>query len=276
MDRYRDQVITLSAHAESEGRLSYSEILQRVYPEGSLTEGVWEAKGLWREQWAHRYLFVSDYDTVDVPVSVRKFNSSRNHKLGSTLVARYEARGHIVRISSSASHHTVLHEVGHSLQREALLETPFAKTAFVSASYQGGEAATGKRDEKKAMILRRLEYLSSQDELEVRLQDLNRFFAICVAGRPILDPIDALDALTVLGMPISKAERIEVLSGTDWESMAGSQRESGYDRVDVKDVQATFEDAAELLLLRRLMHGVDESLWTKCLQKIVFEAPGHL
>lgn len=276
---YRQKARKLSEDASRAGRLSYSEVLRASYPDGALSEEVLAAKSAWRDQWSDRYLFVSDYESAGVPVAVRHFDSERNAELGSTLVGRYEARGHVVRVSDLATDHTVLHEVGHSLQRKALLETSLAKTAFISASYQNREdsgISPPKREERSPMTYRRLEYLSSQDELEVRLQDLNRFYAVCISGQPIADPLEALAALLSLGMPVSPAEVREIFVGTEWEEPSAGLVLQASVSEGSKAYRSAFEDAGELLLLRRLMREWDPSLWTRCLEKILFEAPGHI
>lgn len=280
IEDYREKTRRLSEEASRVGSLSYSEVLNCTYPDGALSEDLLALKSDWRAQWSDRYLFVSDYESASVPVAVRHFESERNAQLGSTLVGRYEARGHIVRVSDLATDHTVLHELGHSLQRKALLETPLAKTAFISASYQSREDTGVSRPKgrgRNARTFRRLEYLSSQDELEVRLQDLNRFYAVCVAGQPIADPLEALAALVELGMPVSRDEIMEIFKGTQWEASSASvSLQVGASSPESEAYQSVFEDAAELLLLRRLMIEWDASLWTRCLEKILFEAPGHI
>lgn len=279
-ERYKIQQQRFSQTALENGYAAYASAVAVLYPNGVIDEAVLDAKRRWRRETAKEFAYAADYESLEVPVTVRTLAARDEPALGSTLVACYEANYHVVRISSQASDAAVLHEAGHALQRQALLQRTFAQSSFVSASYEPHAQGSGGKDFLANSVRRaerRLEYLSSQDEFEVRLQDLNRFYAVWSQGRPIMDPVETLKALLALGMPLRYEHVSEAIDGSDF--LLG---ESDFSVIasETKTVSAAereiFEDAAELLLLQELVFEIDRTLWPLCLRKILFESPGHL
>ncbi len=280
LDAYARRAATLRRQAVAAGHLDYLDVEQAAYPAGVITDDVLAAKARWRAMVAARsgFTFLADYSLSNEITHVRPLVAVGDPALQSTLVAQYEATQHVIGIAPGASDFSVFHEAGHSLQRAAL---------SARGTWQGRRAAShapadrleealhaGRADD---VSVQRLRYLASQDEFEVRLQDLNRFFATCVAGRPILSPSDSVRALAALGVPLETKEVSAVFA-------AAGQAVSG-DEIDrlvaVAPITATesaqaFEDAHELCLLRRLILRVDPTYWPHVLAKIIFEAPGHL
>ena len=276
---YQDAVVRFAREAEETGSACYLDAAMLVYPKNSLTSSVLDSKAKWRESAKETgAYFASDYASADMPVTFKHLKASRDETLGSTLIACYEANRHVVRVSELAGISTFLHETGHSLQRKALLERRFAKQSFVSASYRdrelGSQEVAGSRHLRQ--LEQRLKYLSSQDEFEVRLQDLNRFYAVSRDGSPILEPMDCVEALARIGLELSFEELESAFASFGWP-FSEEQFKTRVLEVEKanREQGAQFEDARELCLMSEMINELDERLWPLFLRKILLEAPGH-
>jgi hypothetical protein len=266
--------------ALEQGRVDYAQVIAAAYPSGAITEELLAAKATWRAALPARgaFLLLADYRTMRAAATVEVLTAAPDPRLKSTLVAQYEAVRHWIGLAPVASDFCVFHEAGHALQREALRHRA-CDHGTRSASHSAVDRfdailQAGRTD---ATSVARLRYLTSQDEFEVRLQDLNRFHARCVAGRPILSPLDSLRALAALGVAVSFTDASaafaagqETLSYADFAAIVSTTPP-----VPAASVQY-FEDARELRLLRRLVMRMDPTWWPPLLAKILFEAPGHL
>lgn len=266
--------------ALAQGQVTYAEVVASAYPAGVITDELLAIKAAWRESLGSRgpFTLLADYHLANTAATVTMLNATADPVLRSTLVAQYESIQHRIGLASAASDFCIYHEAGHALQRAALRargcgEAPWAAS---HATHDRFDALlqSGRAD---ATSVARLRYLASQDEFEVRLQDLNRFFALCVEGRPILSARDSLRALAALGVPVSFDDAHaafstggESLSESDHQAIMGSIPAVPASSVDL------FEDAQELRLLRRLALRTDPDGWHWILAKIIFEAPGHM
>lgn len=280
-EAYRVQRALFSRNAIERGYVDYAEAVKLLYPKEAITETLLKQKLQWREEHLGTFVFATEYQRLNSPVTVRPLLARREPRLGSTLVACYEANYHVVRISEQAGESAVLHEAGHAMQRAALMKRTYAQESFVSASYQSrgfGYLESEDLASYKQRAVQRLDYLSSQDEFEVRLQDLNRFYAVWGNGSPIQNPIEAARALLALGMPLSYENLTIALQGTKYELKRNEFEDllRGTAKVATPGEREVFEDAAELLTLRDLVFELDSTLWPLCLRKILFESPGHL
>ncbi|MDQ8204016.1 hypothetical protein [Pelagicoccus sp. SDUM812003] len=274
---YRERIEALRKGASERGSIRYTEVLRSIY-EDEMDE-LLAQKLRWQTQHSDAFLFYSDYRSIDEAVALSVFQSKRNPRLGSTLVGRYEANSNTIEIAHDASAFVVIHESGHTLQRQCLIHDPHDSRQTHGASAESHQltslfqkTASSKRDQL------RLRYLAAQEELEVRLQDLNRFYANCTDGRPIASPIEALQALDLLGLKLDQETVHAALQGTDWEQEPGEietllAADSPYSKSQLK---SAFEDACELLLLQKLVLRHQPEAWTLTLRKLLFEAPGHL
>ncbi|MDQ8185831.1 hypothetical protein [Pelagicoccus sp. SDUM812002] len=240
-----------------------------------MSEELWAAKQAWREEMSGLgFVFRSDYGTWENRVSLESVEMAPGSRGHGELLAEYEALSNRIRLSPAALGTTLLHEAGHSLQRKAICGDARGSRPrewIVSKIPSEGLGGTSTR------LIEQYRYLSSQDEFEVRLQDLNRAFASLLGRGPILDELDTLRALAVIGVPL---EREEVRKAFD--SVGRDFRERTFDVFtstsvsQVTEELEAFPDARDLVVLRRLALKIEASAWPRLLAKILFEAPGHL
>jgi hypothetical protein len=273
---YAQRAAELRYIAVAEGFVNYAQVIASAYAPGAVNDETLAAKAQWRAAAPAGFEFFSDYGLVTVSAAVQDLTPVSDAGLRSTLVAQYEATSHVIGLSAGAPDFTIFHESGHALQRAALSARglPAGRRTREPESLLDRVLRAVAADTTSA---RRLKYLCSQDEFEVRLQDLNRFHALLLAGRPIMTPADSIRALSALGMPLEYEEVREAFLIVDqdlprkWfdEHVAALP-------APAPAIDATFEDARELLRIRSLALRVDHSFWQRMLAKMIFEAPGHL
>lgn len=277
---YADSLKTLRSHSTASGQITYREILRSVYGEAFDIDSIIAAKTRWQQANADEFTFISDYGRIDIVTPLEVAAPIRNARLGSTVVGRYEPRLDRIKIADIANDPTVVHEAGHALQRAALLERRIHGTKDILNSELERSMQTGDRlNRAHSRNLARLRYLTAQDEFEIRLQDLNRFYAVVQARRPIATPIEALEALALIGLPIDPKSAEQALANTAWHLTADQLRptlDRAYARSAELDAAETFEDAFEFVRLHGLIAETNPDLWDEALRKIAFEAPGHL
>ena len=272
---YAERAGQLRRQAIATGAVSYLDVLNAAYGPGAISREVFQAKAEWRGNRAAGLVFATDYSGLLDRATVGLLTPVADPALRSTLVAQYESLAHRIGIAPLASDFAIFHEAGHALQRATLRTRGSAdsrRSPFQDALH-GREHST-----LDTTALRRLEYLCSQVELEVRLQDLNRFHALITGGRPILEPRESVGAMMALGIPLAYEEvrdaflvAGEALSVDEFAAIAARPAP-----LDAGRLAIAFEDARELRIIRRLAMRLDAACWTPLLAKILFEAPGHL
>ncbi|MDQ8186218.1 hypothetical protein [Pelagicoccus sp. SDUM812002] len=277
---YTEKCHALRDEAAQTGHVCYQQVLGAAYGTSAPLADFLNSTMDWQTKNRAEYSFFADYRNTDLPSALCEVPAERNQKLGSTLIGRYDPRKDAISIASIANGHAVAHESGHALQRKALLQrrdwhAQSARFDPLHALLQT-HAAGFTRNSRSA---RRLRYLSSQDELEVRLQDLNRLHATAFGTGPIFTPLEALRALAFLDLPLSETAVQAALQGSPWELSTSQAAAFLADLSQPHNPGAwadAFEDAYELKRLYRLIKQLDPSLWEPTLKKILFEAPGHL
>jgi hypothetical protein len=275
LNDYAAGAAALRQRAVSQGLIDYQDVIATAYAPGVIDEKTLLAKAHWRAAHSEKFPFISDYARLTAHAAVRTLVAVPDPKLHSTLVAQYESTSNVIGVSVAATDFAIFHEAGHALQRAALRAYGAAagRRDHGSEGMVDPELVAGTSDITNAY---RLRYLCSQDEFEVRLQDLNRFHALLVAGRPIMDAADSVRALAALGLPLDYddaqaafAAGGQELSRTQFDNYIAVPPATGV------GIAAAFEDARELFLLRRFALRVDHQCWQRMLAKIIFEAPGH-
>jgi hypothetical protein len=256
----------------SRGWVSYEEVVALSYGADGIDPAIADAKANWRRALGEER-FITNYANLSQQVAVYAIEPIRNAALNSHLVGLYFPRGNVIKLARTADPFVILHESGHALQRAALKRRQSASSSNASWSSRSWSADLRTLDER---AIGRLRYLVSQDEFEVRLQDLNRFNAVALGGEPILDVRDAARALLALRLPLRFEELRDAMEAlgagldrADFDSMA----EQG--AATPAAVTAVFDDARELVMLRKLALDLDAELWPALLRKILAEAPGH-
>lgn len=275
---YTDKVATLRSEAIRNGSVCYTDVIQTVYADFDL-QSILAAKSDWRLARGSGSTFLTDYESLAASASVAEVKPVRNPQLGSTMIGRYEPRVHAIKIADTASDFAIVHEAGHALQRRALSDRSIHRSKSVRfTELELNLRSYSKRPGIDPIDAKRLRYLASQDEFEVRLQDLNRFYAITGAGRPIMDPADAIDALARLGLDLEPEivrwalQGIEQFDGERIEAIL----EHAHSEPVSADISRYFDDAYELRMLQKLSQKIDGDLWRNLLRKIILEAPGHI
>lgn len=265
--------------AVRDGRVTYRQVLAAAYAPGVVTPELLRQKADYRARFAGEFIFFADYSAVTEAAVVAEIDAIPNPAMGSSLIGRYDSHTNRIDLARTAGALAVYHEAGHLVQRKSLpvqhAHRADDHSLLLRESPVFAQALTAAKMDERSQ--ERLHYLSSQDEFEVRLQDLNRFFAARVAGHPISSPADSVRALAALGMPLDRAEIQTAFSNTG-QALAAEDfdRLVAVARVPIEIVREEFDDAHELLILRNLAVRADRSLWQVVLRKIVFEAPGHL
>ncbi|MDQ8180702.1 hypothetical protein [Pelagicoccus sp. SDUM812005] len=275
---YSQGLAALRREASHDGQIRYVQVLEAVYS-GDI-DSLIAQKLKWQEQHAKRFPFFSDYSNSHSPVRISEFNAEPDRKLGSLLVGRYEAYSHTIEVSRDATDFVLVHESGHTLQRQTLI----ARNAKAIRLNRALEAMPQLHDfqatsPKARRDKQRLQYLTAQNELEVRLQDLNRLFALHNHGLPISNPIDSLQALALVGLELDLESATRALADTPWAERRQEIRQSlatSLSRDQRASLSRSFEDAAELRLLQTLLQRHQPKAWPHTLRKLLFEAPGHL
>lgn len=275
LEGYARRAATLRQAALAAGSVSYLDVLEAAYGAGTISPEVLAAKDAWRRAHAATFDCVTDYSALLDEATVTALHAHPDPNLQSTLVAQYESLSHTIGIAPIAADFAIFHEAGHALQRAAL-------RARGSAQSRRSELPDflvmheARHREIDPTTLHRLEYLCSQVELEVRLQDLNRFHAF-LTGAPIMDAADAVRALAALGMPLTYEETRDAFALARSElTPEAFARATEVDRPQAGRIAVAFEDARELRLVRTLSRRIDPACWTGLLAKLLFEAPGHL
>lgn len=272
-EAYRDGAVALREAAVSRGWVSYDEVVALSYGPGGLDPEILQAKADWRSERGGDRRFITTYEGLNKRVKVFAIEPIRNVALNSHFVGLYFPRGNVIKLASTADPFVILHESGHALQRAALKQRRIDASGNAAWSSLAWSADLKALDER---ALGRLRYLTSQDEFEVRLQDLNRFYAVAVAGKPILDERDAAQALLALRLPLEFEELREAMS-----ELGPTLERAEFDAMVARSEAArtatapAFDDARELAMLRQLAIELDASIWPALLQKILVEAPGH-
>ena len=276
-----DHISKIRSLALQRGTITYSEVLCAAYGDERDLDEILAAKAQWRQaQDSDVFTFLTDYDTLSSEASVSEVEPTRNRQLGSTLIGRYEPRSHAIKIAHTAGDFAIIHEAGHALQHAALRDRSIRRSSSVSFTrFERNLSSYQDREGVDRFAARRLRYLASQDELEVRLQDLNRFHAIVMGRGPIMTPHDTLRALAAIGMKLDPQNAATALDGSHWSASA-DELAALMDEAAALSLPAGhaphFDDSYELVMMRGLTRKVDEQLWPNLLRKILFEAPGHL
>ena len=277
---YAARIASLRDAALSTGAIDYRSVLEAAYGGAFDIDSVLAYKRQWREERLPANHTLTDYSTVAESAKVMATRPIRNRQLGSTMVGRYESRDHAIKIASVADDFAIVHEAGHALQRRALTDRSIHRSESIRFTELERQLHTVAAEAGLSEVAtRRLRYLAAQDEFEVRLQDLNRFYALVIAPHPILTPYDALEALAGLGLAVEVDDVHAAFEGTDWELTREETRTLlASDRFAsrIASYDAYFDDAYEFSMLQNLASRVDAKLWPRLLRKIVFEAPGHL
>lgn len=278
--QYIARVGRLSNTAIETGSISYQQAIVCAY-ENSITQQILEIKSNWRIEASKRGgQFVSDYENRNIAAQVCRAPVIRDKQTKSSIVARYQALDNQIHISNQAGSLAIIHEAGHTLQRESI-DSPGKRpipnyfpelSSFQDISRNNLKQVAGV-DAKK---FDRLSYLLNQEEFEVRLQDLNRFHFI-IYGHPITNLSQALQALLSLEIPMTYEEIENILQELDFHlSKAEFTRIKDVARSIRLEKQDAFEDAYELADIRRLALELFPPIWPKVLRKIILESPGHL
>ncbi|MDQ8204323.1 hypothetical protein [Pelagicoccus sp. SDUM812003] len=281
LEAYRENVRQLRIQALAQGFISYSEVLTCVYAELPDLSEILQAKRDWRQRYGRDHIYLSNYDALSEAATVSKALPLRNRQLASTIVARYESRDHAIRIADIASDFSIVHESGHALQREALVERCVRRSQSVNfTSFEINFPSYLKRTGVDGRSAKRLRYLTSQDELEVRMQDLNRFYAVAIAGRPILTPHETIEAMATIGLRLEVDSLVSALEAA--KAPMADRREVAAILARAKAIPeparalSCFDDASELLMMQRLTERIDPELWQTLLARLLVETPGHL
>ncbi|BET67865.1 hypothetical protein ASA1KI_27830 [Opitutales bacterium ASA1] len=271
---YAERMELLRAGVEATGRVSYADVVAAAYAPGMLTAEL-SAMKLSARSVAEEGRGFGDYERRNVQVSVDFLEFIPGRTPGSRFWGQYNYVLHRMQVDRTAHTNVIVHESGHILQRDALLERraqarkagarPEARDRLGEAAKEGLITAT--RSE-------RLRYLVREDEFEVRLQDLNRFFAVCVAGRPIATAQDALDALMALGIEPTEDELKEALALAGERAVAVA-RGAEAPRAWEAAARELFDDAYELVEVFRWSRRAGKGLWPEQLARILREAPLH-
>ncbi|PTY07577.1 hypothetical protein DB347_04900 [Opitutaceae bacterium EW11] len=263
---YQKRLDELDRRARAEGAVHYRQVLECAYS-SSWLDVLLEQKAVYRSWLASRFPIFSHYERMEREIPV-DFEVSRTVVDGMTEAASYfVAADRILVRTVENPGRSLVHESGHSLQHERLAE--LGKDATVCDRRLARFAA--KRREP------RLDYLLQQAEFEVRLQDLNRFYAAFHAGTPILTPQDAICALAMMGTEVTAVDIESALAGlqVSWPPPASrkllrqSLKNDGFTR-------SAFADAFTLKELLGLARLRSRELYLTVLQKILFESPAHL
>lgn len=277
---FQKRTRALKEKAVLRGQVNYLQVLESSYGMAWVDQDLLDYKQAWRQRAEGLgAIFVSDYTICDQPATVVYSTNIKDSRDDSMLVAEYEATLNQIELSSAADSSALLHEAGHALQQEAIcsarssLKPPPGVNRLIDQSLR---SIKNEPDREKAKV-DYLKYLLNQEELEVRLQDLNRFYAV-ISGQTVMNACDAVLALSALGMEIDvfqlspwlNGSGLGLLTNQDLAKISSSKPEVS------STLRRAFEDAFELMTIRRLADELVPDLWPKLLQKIALEAPGHL
>lgn len=272
---YESQRDRFFVSAMRSGSVCYRDAVVASYRREVLSEELWKAKQAWREEMSGLgFVFRCDYGTWENRVALESVEMAPGSLGPGELLAEYEALSNRIRLSPAALGSTLLHEAGHSLQRRAICgDARHSRPPQWIVSKIPTEGIGG----TSARLIEQYRYLSSQDEFEVRLQDLNRAFASLLGRGAILDELDTLRALAAIGVPL---EREEIRKAFDSVGRVCGERAfavfTGTPVSQAIEELEAFPDARDLVILRRLALKIEAAAWPRLLAKVLFEAPGHL
>lgn len=273
---YAVRAAALRQRALDAGTVTYQEVVDAAYAPGVISRDLLASKANWRTSMSDRFAFITDYATLHEGAAVQPLEAIADANLQSTLVALYESTSHQISIAPVATDFAIFHEAGHALQRATLRARGLA-AGLRADTNPITHAPLPSASARDATAMYRLRYLCSQDEFEVRLQDLNRFHAVLLGGRPILNATESVRALRALGIPLTYEETRDAFAVGGLTLLPETfAQETATAVVAPATIAVAFEDARELSLIRRLSLRIDPDSWPRVLAKMIFEAPGHL
>ena len=267
---YESRLDALKARALTTGQISYAQVVEAAY-----TRAMLPPKTIARKRWSYlreNKLRFTDYSRLRITVPVQEEEMIRGSTPGSRLWGQYNFKGHRMHIDETAHANVIIHEAGHVLQRRELIDRRKRGRSVANSADVDRVQSAAKEGMISTSKSARLCYLIRQDELDVRLQDLNRFFANCVSARPILSPQDSLRALYALGIDISAGDVSAACLAGNLVGVTAIE-----DPVVIFDgrVGHLFDDASELRELCYWSKRTGTELWPELLARILREAPHH-
>jgi hypothetical protein len=267
MPLYLARASALRREVRQTGEVSYFQVVQAAYPPGRISPQVLARKSAYRKRTAASIPYLADYATMREVSTVQEAE-----KVSYPLAFRRKADGvffafeNRITLARSARDSALYHEAGHALQKRDFLGPIFEDFA---------ESAEDERriDGNEAEMLR---YLSDLKELEISLQDLNRFHAHLVNGRPVMTPRDAIRALTAFGVIQTWDEAQAAYAIAGKKLTRADFLDAWRNPYSHRFVRMLFPDAHRLVRLREVALKTDSPLWRSLLHYLIFAAPGHL
>ncbi len=270
LDAYSERLEALKKEALASGRISYAQVIATVYPDGVLTPDVIARKR--RRHRAEEPVPFTDYSRIHVSVPVREEAYIAGRTPGSRLWGQYNFGNHQMLVDQAAHASVIIHEAGHVLQRKELANRRREGISVIADTDAGRVEEAAKQGVISASRSARIRYLIRQDEMDVRLQDLNRFHANIVAGHPILTHQDALEALYAIGV----APTIdEVRAACELAGIREIQPRPDPRMIVDARIDTLFDDAVELRELCYWSKRAGGELWPDILARILKQAPHH-
>ncbi|MGH8016746.1 MAG: hypothetical protein ACREIA_00380 [Opitutaceae bacterium] len=270
LDAYAKRLAELKRAAVESGRVSYAQVVAASYPAGVLTpDAIMRKRRLYHEE---EPVLFTDYSRIHVSVPFTEKAYIAGRAPGSRLWGQYNFGSDRMYVDQAAHASVIIHEAGHVLQRKELINRRRNGESVLDDTDAERVEEAAKQGVISASRSARIRYLVRQDEMDVRLQDLNRFFANVVSDRPILSHQDALDALYALGAAPTVAE---VRTACELAGIRDAEPH-GIPRmiVDAR-IDTLFDDAAELRELCYWSKRAGGELWPDILARILKQAPHH-
>lgn len=254
----------MAAHA-----IRYADVLHTAYP-GLDLDSALARKAAYRHAENAQFTFLADYE--------RRLNSliplvtiPRTAYMDESTAGRYLPLTEKIELTPGlVSGEVLMHEAGHGLQH----------AAAIAAGRDHDSLDLHFQAVKDPRIPYRLRYLLRQTEFEVRLQALNRLYAAYHSGQPIYTPEEAVRALAMMDASITVAE-IQAAFAANGETKTDAGCKALLHERSIRpwlpaQIESVFSDAFELIEAINLTEHAPQGVRQTLLEKIIFEAPGHL
>lgn len=270
---YEKQGAALLASTLTSGTVRYIAVMRATY--GEQTDALRAIKREYRA--ASTGLYFSDYECEafePAPVCRDETTTTMNTLVYGGMYSWTYQKVTLYGISPSYS--TLFHEAGHSSQRAqepAASSQVHEETRLADALGRAGDL----RPYVPAAKDHRYGYLLSQHEIEVRMQDLNRY-AYVTTGNAILTPSDTVRALLQMGIRLRIGEVVKALNEAG-ESVEVGEVEAMLRNVrkqDGRELRRVFRAAFDMAELFETTRDLSREMQGELLRKIVTETPAHM
>jgi hypothetical protein len=283
---YDTNAAALWSQSEKDRKICYAEVILAAYDlkRFDLAKTL-KAKKQYRETEAKDRTFLSNYEAILIPVPIQ-YQAYKG--LGSALEPSFSGLKTPTLTDGATVGYSFKHRLilGDKYEQRPMYPQLMVASGMSLAAYKPSAIAAA----RISAIRFQLSYGKRQQMfnqfcedaiMEARLQDLNRFYGV-QKGHPIMTPLEALEALVLLGEKpsITAIERIFTRNNFACEKAVIENPFASTKGIKDSKFAEEFDGKFSALLqahrLVEQLQQVDGTEYEKTLAKVLIEAPGHI